>query len=88
MEHNKYSKCFKFTDINYAVASKEDKEEMFLDYSEILNSFDSGATSKITILNRKLNRIDFEKTMMIEKTGDNLDKYRDEYNKMLLDKST
>ena len=88
VENNKYSKCYRFTDINYAVASKEDKEEMFLDYSEILNSFDSGATSKITILNRKLNRIDFEKTMMIKKVGDDLDKYRDEYNKMLLDKST
>ena len=26
---NKYSVTFKFTDINYAVASKEDKESMF-----------------------------------------------------------
>ena len=33
---NKYSKSFKFLDINYAVASKEDKEALFLDYSEIL----------------------------------------------------
>ena len=88
VEHYKYSKCYKFSDINYAVASKEDKEEMFLAYSEILNSFDSGATSKITVLNRKLNRIDFEKTMMIPKVGDNLDEYREEYNKMLLEKST
>ena len=88
VDNHQYSKTYKFTDINYAVASKEDKEEMFLDYSEILNSFDSGATSKITILNRKLNRIDFEKTMMIDKVGDDLDEYRDEYNKMLLDKST
>ena len=35
---NKYSKCFKFIDINYAVASNEDKEAMFIDYSELLNS--------------------------------------------------
>ena len=27
---DKYSKTFKFSDINYAVASKEDKEGMFL----------------------------------------------------------
>ena len=58
---NKYSKSYRFTDINYAVASKEDKEKMFLDYSQILNSFDVGATTKITISNRKLNKIDFEK---------------------------
>ena len=27
---NKYSKMYRFTDINYAVASREDKEGMFL----------------------------------------------------------
>ena len=46
---NLWSKTFSFTDINYAVASKEDKEGMFLGYSEILNSLDSGATTKITV---------------------------------------
>lgn len=45
---DKFSKTYKFTDINYAVASREDKETMFLEYSELLNSFDSGATTKIT----------------------------------------
>jgi len=83
---NKYSKCFKFTDINYAVASKDDKEAMFLEYSELLNSFDTGATTKITISNRRLNKIDFEKTVMLQKENDELDKYREEYNKMLLSK--
>ena len=85
---DKYSKSFKFTDINYAVASKEDKESMFLDYSELLNSFDSGATTKITINNRRLNRLDFENTILIEEKDDNLNEYRKEYNKMLLDKAT
>ena len=83
---NKYSKCYKFTDINYAVASRDDKESMFLEYSELLNSFDTGATTKITIANRRLNKIDFEKTIMLSMEDDNLDKYRKEYNKMLLDK--
>lgn len=31
---NKFSKCWRFEDINYAIASKDDKTEMFLDYSE------------------------------------------------------
>lgn len=88
VEKNKYSKCFKFTDINYSVASREDKEEMFLEYSELLNSFDTGATSKITIINRRLNKLDFQKTMFIKLEDDELDKYRKEYNKMLLDKAT
>ena len=85
---DKYSKSFKFTDINYAVASREDKEAMFLEYSELLNSLDSGATTKLTINNRRLNRLDFEKTILIPETGDELDVYREEYNKMLLDKAT
>ena len=85
---NKYAKTFKFEDINYAVASREDKEAMFLEYSELLNSFDSGATTKITINNRRLNKADFEQTILIPMADDGLDKYRKEYNKMLLDKAT
>lgn len=43
---NQYSKTWSFTDINYAIASKEDKTSMFLDYSELLNALDSGASAK------------------------------------------
>ena len=62
---NKFTRTYKFMDINYAVASREDQEAMFLEYSELLNSFDSGATTKITINNRRLNRQDFEKAILI-----------------------
>ncbi|MGN1269998.1 MAG: VirB4-like conjugal transfer ATPase, CD1110 family [Clostridia bacterium] len=82
--NNKYSKSFKFIDINYAVASKEDKEAMFLDYSALLNSLDAGATTKITINNRRINKLDFEKTILLKDSGDELDKYRKEYNQMLI----
>ena len=85
---DKYSKSYKFTDINYAVASREDKEAMFLEYSELLNSLDSGATTKITINNRRLNRLDFEKTILIPLKDDGLNEYREEYNRMLLEKAT
>lgn len=60
---NLWSKTFSFTDINYAVASKEDKEGMFLGYSEILNSLDSGATTKITINNRRIQKSRFEEML-------------------------
>ena len=85
--NNKYSKSYKFIDINYAVASREDKESMFLDYSELLNSLDSGATAKITINNRRINKIDFEKTILLDMENDELDKYRKEYNQMLIDQA-
>lgn len=85
---NKFSKTYKFTDINYAVAGREDKETMFLEYSELLNSFDSGAITKITINNRRLNKQDFEKTILIPMREDGLDLYRKEYNDILLEKAT
>jgi len=88
LHENKFSKTFKFEDINYTVASQEDKEEMFLAYSELLNSLDSGATTKITINNRKLNRVSFEQDILIPLANDNLDKYRVEYNNMLSEKAT
>ncbi|RHS32931.1 DUF87 domain-containing protein [Coprobacillus sp. AF09-1A] len=84
---NKYSLTYKFTDINYAVASREDKEAMFLEYSELLNSFDSGATTKITISLRRLNKENFEKEILLPLMNDGLDQYREEYNQMLLDKA-
>ena len=84
----KYSKTFRFRDINYAVASRSDKEMMFLEYSELLNAFDSGATTKITINNRRLNRLDFENQILIGMKNDGLNEYRKEYNSMLLDKAT
>ena len=81
---DKYSKSYKFLDINYSVASKEDKEEMFLKYSELLNSLDTGATAKITINNRKINKLDFKEKILLEYKNDKLDKYRKEYNDMLI----
>ena len=62
---NKFAKTYKFSDINYMVASREDKESMFLTYSELLNSLDSGATTKITINNHRMNKADFETSILM-----------------------
>ncbi|MFR1349552.1 MAG: VirB4-like conjugal transfer ATPase, CD1110 family [[Eubacterium] siraeum] len=88
MTGGKFAKTYKFTDINYLVASREDKESMFLTYSELLNSLDSGATTKITINNRRLNKANFEQSILMPLRGDFRDEYRKEYNQMLLDKAT
>lgn len=84
---NKYSLTYRFSDINYAVASKSDKESMFFRYSELLNSFDNGATTKLTIALRRINERDFKKEILIPLKDDGLDEYRQEYNQMLLDKA-
>ena len=87
MVGNRFSKTWKFTDINFLVASREDKEAMFLDYSDLLNGLDSGATTKITINNRKMQRSDFENSILMPMRGDGRDNLRQEYNKMLLEKA-
>ena len=85
---NKYSKTFQFTDINYAIAGREDQEKMFQEYNEILNAFDSNATMKITINNRKLNKKQYEKNNLLPMKGDRLDVYREEYNEVLTETTT
>ena len=85
---NRFSKSYSFTDINYQIASKEDKTAMFLDYSELLNALDSGASAKVTIRNRQVNRAEFENSILLPMKGDSLDRFREEYNQMLLSKVT
>ena len=57
---NKYSKSYRFLDINYSIASKEEKMNLFLNYGELLNSFDSSTMIKITINNRKIDLKQFK----------------------------
>ena len=59
---------------------------MFLDYSELLNALDSGASAKLTINNRRINKAEFEQSILIPMKEDGLDEYRKEYNEMLLSK--
>ena len=87
MSSGKFAKTWKFSDINYLVASREDKESMFLTYSELLNSLDSGAETKITINNRKMQKSDFETSILMPMQGDGRDPFRKEYNDNLLNKA-
>lgn len=80
---NKYSKSWKFTDINYEVLSDEERIETIKNYGALLNSFDSSATTKITIHNRRISQKDFGERILIEERDDGLNRFRREYNEML-----
>ena len=84
----KYSRSWRFADINYSVASHEDQTEMFLSYCGVLNSLPTDATAKITINNRRLNVADFQHSVLMRACGDALDGYRKEYNTVLSEKSS
>lgn len=83
---NRYTKSYRFLDINYAIASKKEKTGLFLDYGDLLNSFDSSVMVKITVNNHKIDLYKFKEDILIPFKEDGLDEYRKEYNEMLLDK--
>lgn len=84
----RYSKTFMFTDINYMVASQEAQKKLFLAYAALINSLDCGATTKITLNNRHLNRKNFADTVLMKLKNDYLDYYRMEYNDVIMSKAT
>lgn len=84
---NKYSRTFKFTDINYSVASEADQLDMFLLYCDLLNSLEVGATTKITNNNRRVSYRNFAVHLM-ELKGDELDRFRVEFNDLLTEAAT
>lgn len=83
----KFSKTWRFFDVNYAVASPEKQRELFMTYCSFLNSLPIGATAKITLFNRQLNQKDFGRTLLMPMQGDCRDLYRNEYNALVLGKA-
>ncbi|WP_116722081.1 VirB4-like conjugal transfer ATPase, CD1110 family [Intestinimonas butyriciproducens] len=83
----RFSRTWRFADINYAVASHEDQLNMFMAYSGLLNSLPADAVAKITISNRRMDPHSFERTVLQKEQGDALDKYRREYNRILLNRA-
>ena len=85
---NRYCRTWRFSDINYQVASEDDKKIMFLDYSEVLNSLEAGSVAKITVNNRRLNRANFEQDVLMPLRQDSRDGYRVEYNGVIMAAAT
>lgn len=56
----KFSRCWRFTDINYAVADEEDKKEMLIQYCALEKALPTDAITKISIVNKRLNPLEFQ----------------------------
>lgn len=83
----RFSKTWLFSDINYQVTDYDERSELFSRLAAIYNALPTDNThTKISIINKKQNLQNF-KAMLLPEQKDGLDKYRAEYNKMLLDKS-
>ncbi len=79
----KHSRTWRFTDVNYAAASEDDQRGIFLSYGGVLNSLPTDAAAKVTIINRRLNPVAFQRAMLMKEQGDGLDEYRREANGIL-----
>lgn len=80
-----FSKMWRFSDINYEVASNAEQEEMFLAHSAILNGLPTDAVAKISIYNRRIQNHSIEK-LAVPKTNDNYKMYAKELEELLNDK--
>lgn len=78
-----FTKSYLLGDVNYKIAKREEQEEMFLHYGELLNSFDPSARFEITINQRNVNMEEFERKTMLDMQEDGLDHLRAEHNARL-----
>lgn len=86
VEENRYSKTYRFEDINYSIAKQEEQEGIFLGYCSVLNSFDTSADIQVTVHNNRVNKEKFNEMVLLKQKGDDFDKYVDSYNDMLVEK--
>ena len=78
-----YTKTIQFFDINYQLTQADDKAQIFENYCDFLNYFDSTISVQLTFINQRANMQDFSKSIAIPPQGDEYDDIRREYAEML-----
>ena len=78
-----FSRTIAFDDVNYQIAKQDDQESIFTQYRDLLNYFDSSIGVQINLINKNLNKENFQNKILLKYKNDGLDEYREEYNDML-----
>lgn len=86
IEPGLYSRTFALSDINYQTARRDEQEDVFTRYCEILNSIEPPLHWQINIHNRTIDLDRFRASMFLPMAEDAEDRYRREMNDMLADK--
>ena len=84
---SRYSQAWRFSDINYLLSGRAEKEQKFHIYSALLNAQKSGCYTQITICNHSLDRNQFAASVLLPEREDGRGRYRDEYNQFLLEQA-
>ncbi len=78
-----FTKTVQFQDINYQLAQNEDKTQIFENYCDWLNYFDSSISVQLTFINRRANIREFQQSIDIPDREDDYNSIRWEYAGML-----
>lgn len=81
---NRYSKCYRFEDINYSTTNEEEQMGIFEQYCKFLNSLDFNF--KITINNKNKDMTALRKLVLLQYQKDGFDHFRKIYNDIIEDK--
>lgn len=83
---NMFSKSYKIPGANFKTTNQYSQESLSDQYKEFMNSFDNTVSVETTMYNRTVDVESFKKSVLIDYKEDGLDNFREEYNKMLMDK--
>lgn len=80
-----FTKQVQFYDINYQLAQNEDKNQIFENYCDFLNYFDSSIRVQLSFLNQRADMEERQRSISIPDQEDAFNGIREEYSDMLKD---
>jgi hypothetical protein len=81
---NRYSKCYRFMDINYTTTNEEEQIDIFERYCKFLNSLD--CNFKITVNNKNKDMYELRNEILLPYQQDGYDQFRKIYNDIIEEK--
>ena len=80
----KWSRCYRFTDVNYSTTTEDEQEHQFTAFCTFLNSMD--CDFKLTIGNKNKDMEKVREEIFLKQASDNFNNYRNDYNNIIKDK--
>lgn len=81
-----FSKTYRIGEANFGVETKENMEDMFLDYEKVLNVIGPGQRGQLLIFNKSVDSDSVRNRILMKPENDGYNKYREEWNDFLLQK--
>lgn len=81
-----FTKAYRLEDVNFKIASEEEQSGIFENYGMFLNTFPSDCRFQILVFNHLADKRRFLNDIRFEPRRDGLNKYRQEINKVIMDK--